>query len=151
MKSSCICLTECVHTWRNDCQWCENYNIGFTSPIQPWSQRLRSNKLIICFVSCSANSPLIFDRGCSYLAQLLLMVCRLQGMLQITAMTLNQRSRLNYSKSIYNYTACNVYIFRRCFRFRTLGVYGLQLTKNVLDCCYDLAEKVQCQKGRTMR
>ena len=51
-------------------------------------QRPRSNIFKISIMACDVNSSFIFDRGCSYLAYSLLMVCRLQLRLHITAMTL---------------------------------------------------------------
>ena len=43
------------------------------------------------FMACYANSPSFFDQGCSYLTQLLLMVCKLQSTLHITAMALESK------------------------------------------------------------
>ena len=44
------------------------------------------------FMACYANSFFIFfDQGGSYLAQLLLMVCKLQSMLPINAMALESK------------------------------------------------------------
>ena len=51
------------------------------------------------FMACYANPSFIFDQGCSYLAQLSLMVCKLQSMLHITAMARepNVNKHLSYS------------------------------------------------------
>ena len=43
------------------------------------------------FIACNANSSFIFDQGCSYLAQLLLMVCKLQSTLHIIHMALESK------------------------------------------------------------
>ena len=43
--------------------------------------------------------PSFFDQECSYLAQLLLLVCKLQSMLHITAMALESKVNLNLSNS----------------------------------------------------
>ena len=51
------------------------------------------------FMACYANSSLIFDQGCSYLAQLLLMVCKLLSTLHITVMALKSKVNENLSYS----------------------------------------------------
>ena len=52
-----------------------------------WSQRSRTYILKIIFKRVTIAAISCFDRGCLYLARLLLMVCRLQQRLQIIAMT----------------------------------------------------------------
>ena len=49
------------------------------------------NQLIACY----ANSSFIFDPGCSHLAQLLFMVCRLQRTLHITVIVLESKVNEN--------------------------------------------------------
>ena len=46
-----------------------------------------NNQCMVCY----ANSSFIFDQGCSYIAQLLLMVFKLLSTLQITIMTLKSK------------------------------------------------------------
>ena len=43
------------------------------------------------FMACYANSSFIFDQWCSNLAQLLLMVCKLQSKLHISSMALESK------------------------------------------------------------
>ena len=50
------------------------------------------------FMACYANS-FIFDQGCSYLAKLLLMVCKLLSTLHITVMALKSKVNENLSYS----------------------------------------------------
>ena len=51
------------------------------------------------FMACYANSSFTFDQGCSYLARLLLMVCKLLSTLHITVMALKSNVNKNLSYS----------------------------------------------------
>ena len=86
MNSSFISTTEGVHIWHNDCLWGVDYNIGVLSPLCCWGQKTRSNILTISLLLVTRTPPSFFDQWCSYLAQILLMVCKLQSALHITAM-----------------------------------------------------------------
>ena len=57
-------------------------------------QKSSSNILRMSFMACNANISFFFDRWWSYLAQLLLMVCKLQRRLQIIAMTLESEFKV---------------------------------------------------------
>ena len=88
MNSSFISTIEGVHIWHNGCLWGVDYNVGFLSPLCHWCQKSRPNTLTISLWLVMRTPPSFYDQGCSYLAQLLLMVCELQSMLHITAMAL---------------------------------------------------------------
>ena len=73
-------------------------------------------------------------------------VYRCQQGVWIADVTFDSKSRSKYLKSVY--MACNANTFRcKRFIFGTLIVYGLQITKKVLDCWYDIVDKGQ---GRTV-
>ena len=91
MNSSFISTTQSVHIWHNDCLWGVDYNVCFLSPLCHWCQKTRSNILTIRLWLVTRAPPSLFDQLCSYLAQLLLMVCKLQSKLHITAMTLESK------------------------------------------------------------
>ena len=57
-----------------------DYNISFLLPLYPWCQKTRSNTVTIIWLLVMRIPSSCFDQGCSYLAQLLLMVCKLQIM-----------------------------------------------------------------------
>ena len=78
MNSSFISTTEGVHIWHNDCLWGVDYNIGFRSPLYHRCQKTRSNILTISLWLVTRTPLSLFDQGCSYLAQLLLMGCKIQ-------------------------------------------------------------------------
>ena len=59
-------------------------NIGVLSPLCHWCQKTRSNILTISLLLVTRTPPSFFDQWCSCLAQLLLMVCKLQSTLHIT-------------------------------------------------------------------
>ena len=99
MNSSFISTTEGVQIWQNDCLWGVDYNVGFLSPLCYWCQKTRSNILTISLWLVTRTPPLFFDQGCSYLAQLLLMMCKLQSMLHITAMAPKSKVNSNLSNS----------------------------------------------------
>ena len=66
-----------------------DYNIGVLSPFYYWCQKTRSNIPTISLWLVTRTPPsFFFDQGYSYLAQLLLMVCKLKSTLHITAMVL---------------------------------------------------------------
>ena len=88
MNSSFISTTEGVHIWHNDCLWGVDFNIGVLSPLCHWCQKTRLNILTISLWIVTRTPTSFFDKWCSYLAKLLLMVCTLQSTLHITAMTL---------------------------------------------------------------
>ena len=90
MNSSFISTTEGVHIWHNDCLWGVEYNIGFLSPLCHWCQK-QGHIITISLWLVTPTPPSLFDQGCSYLAQLLLMVCKLQSRLHITAMDLKTK------------------------------------------------------------
>ena len=91
MNSSFISTTQSVHIWHNDCLWGVDYNVCFLSPLCHWCQKTRSNILTIRLWLVTRAPPSLFDQLCSYLAQLLLMVCKLQSKLHITAMALESK------------------------------------------------------------
>ena len=91
MNSSFISTTLSVHIWHNNCLWGVDNNVGFYSPLCHWCQKTRSNKLTISLWLVTRTPTSFFDQGCSYLAQLLLMVCKLQSTLHITAMALESK------------------------------------------------------------
>ena len=95
MNSSFISTTESVHIWHNNCLWGVDYTIGVLSPLCLWCQATWSNILTIKIWLVKRTAPSFVDQWCSYLAQLLLMVCKLQSTLHITAMTLE--SKVNYN------------------------------------------------------
>ena len=68
-----------------------DYNIGSLSLLCHWCQKTRSNILTISLWLVTRTPPSFLDQGCSYLAQLLLMVCKLQNTLPITAMALESK------------------------------------------------------------
>ena len=90
MNFSFVSTIEGVHIWHNDCLGVD-YNIGFLSPLCHWCQKTRSTILTINLWLVTRTPPSFFDQGCSYLAQLLLMVCKLESMLHITAMALESK------------------------------------------------------------
>ena len=92
-------MTEGVHIWHNDCLYGVDYNIGFLSPLCHWCQKTRSNILTISLWLVTRAPPSFFDHRCSYLAQLLLIVCKLQSMLHITAIALESKVNKNLSYS----------------------------------------------------
>ena len=90
MNSSFISTPEGVHIWHNDCLWCVDYNVGVTA--MPLESKEKVKYTYNQFMTCYANSSIIFFyQWCSYLAQLLLMVCKLQSTLHITAMALESK------------------------------------------------------------
>ena len=99
MNSHFISRTEGVHIWHSDCLWGVDYNVGFLSPLCRWCQKTRSNIPTISLWLVTRTPPSLFDQGCSYLAQILLMMCKLQSMLHITAMALESKVNLNLSNS----------------------------------------------------
>ena len=98
MNSSFTSTTEGVHKWHNDCLWGVEYSIGFLLSLCHWCQKTRSHNYNHLWRVTPAP-PSLFDQGCSYLAQLLLMVCKLQSTLHITAMALKTKVNLNLSYS----------------------------------------------------
>ena len=98
MNSSFISTTEGVHIWHKDCLWGVDYNIGVLSPLLALVSKDKVKYTYNQFMACYAIF-FIFDQWCSYLAQLLLMVCKLQSTLHITAMALEPKSNWNLSYS----------------------------------------------------
>ena len=90
MNFSFISTTEGVHAWHNDCLWCVEYNLGFLSPLWHCVKR-QGHTITISLWLVTPTPPSLFDQGYSYLAQLLLMVCKLQSTLHITAMALKTK------------------------------------------------------------
>ena len=90
-NSSFTSTTKGVHIWHNGCLWGVNYNVGFLPPLCHWCQKTRSNILTISLWLVTRTPPSFFDQGCSYLAQLSLIACKLQSMLHSTAMALGQK------------------------------------------------------------
>ena len=88
MNSSFISKTEGVHILLNDCLRGVDYNIGVLSLLCHWCQKARSNILAISLWLATRTPPSFFDQWCSNLAQLMLMVCKLQSTLHITPMAL---------------------------------------------------------------
>ena len=99
MNSSIISTTKGVHIWHNDCLWGVDFNIGFLSPLCHWCQKTRPNILTISLLLVTRTPPLFFDQRFSYLAQLLLMVCKLQSTLHIIPMALESKVNKNMSFS----------------------------------------------------
>ena len=66
---------EGVHIWHKDCLWGVDYNIGFLSPLCHWCQKTRSLILTISLWLVMRTPPSFIDQWCSYLSQLLLLVC----------------------------------------------------------------------------
>ena len=96
MNSSIISTTGRVHIWHNDCLWGVDYNIGFLSPLCHWCRKTRSIIQIIRLMLVMRTPPLFFDQGCSYLAQLLLMACKLQITLHIIPIALESKVNKKY-------------------------------------------------------
>ena len=71
-----------------------------TRKVSGWSQRSRSNILKICHMVRNMNSSFIVDGWRSYLAQELLLVCRLQRRFQITDMTFVSISNIQYTSNM---------------------------------------------------
>ena len=59
----------------------------------------KSNIHTISLWLVTRTPPSFFDTGCSYLAQVLLMVCKLQSTLHITSMALESKVNKNLSYS----------------------------------------------------
>ena len=86
-------------------QWGVDYNIGFLSPLCHWCQKTRSNILTISLCLFTQTPLSFFDQWWSCLAQLLLMVCKLQSTLPITAIALVTKvnKKLSYSGLFFNW------------------------------------------------
>ena len=82
MNSSFISMIEGVHIWHNDCLLQRRFLITALQLVSKDKVKYTYNQ----FMTLS-----FFDQGCSYLAQLLLMVCKLQSMLHITAMAMDSK------------------------------------------------------------
>ena len=54
-------FVEGVHIWYTDCLWCVDYNKGLRIRIWHWSQRSRSNILIVCLTAHITNSFFIYS------------------------------------------------------------------------------------------
>ena len=96
-------LIEGVHIWHTDCLWCVDYNIGFWSLLWHLSQSSMSNILAISLWLVTGTLLSFFDWGCLFLAQLLLMVCKLQRKLQ--------------SQGLIRICLTRVCFWQRCFIF----------------------------------
>ena len=92
-------MAEGVHIWLNDCLWDVDYNIGVLSPFCTFVSKDKIKYTNNQFMACYANSSFIFDQWCSNLAQLLLMVSKLQSILHITTMALESKVDQNMSYS----------------------------------------------------
>ena len=91
MNSSFISTTKGVHIWHNDlslgCILQHRFLITALPLVSKDKVKYTNNQ----FMACYANSSFIFDQGCSYLAQLLLMVCKLLSTTHITVMALKSK------------------------------------------------------------
>ena len=90
-NSSFISTTKGVHKWHNDCLFGVDYNIGSLSQPCFLVSKNKVKDTNNQFMACYAISSFIFDQGCSYLAQLFLMVCKLLSTLHITVMALKSK------------------------------------------------------------
>ena len=91
MNFSFISKTDGVHILLNDCLWGVDYNIGVLLPLCHRCQKTKSNILTISLWLVTRAPRSFFDQWCSNLAQLLLMVCKLQSTLHIAAMALESK------------------------------------------------------------
>ena len=85
-----ISTTEGVHIWYNDCHVCRLQHMFLITAL-PLVSKDKSKYTYNQFMAYYANFSFIFYQWFSYLAQLLLMVCKLQSTLHIIAMTLESK------------------------------------------------------------